>query len=80
MNAIQGIEDGMDQINHVEYLTPLMVDPKSQAIDPADSPNVKKVIKLLLEHHTVVDDTLALMEVITAFRWTIRFPALSRAY
>lgn len=63
MNAIQGIEDGMDQINHVEYLTPLMVDPKSHTID-ADAPNVKKVIKLLLEHHIVVDDTLALMEVI----------------
>ncbi|HEV8181792.1 MAG TPA: amidohydrolase, partial [Candidatus Angelobacter sp.] len=34
MNAIQGIEDGMDQINHVEYITPLMVDSKSQTIDP----------------------------------------------
>jgi imidazolonepropionase-like amidohydrolase len=63
MNAIQGIEDGMDQINHVEYLTKVMVDPKSQTIDP-DAPNVKKVIKLLLEHHIVVDDTLALMEII----------------
>jgi imidazolonepropionase-like amidohydrolase len=63
MNAIQGIEDGMDQINHVEYLTKVMVDPKSQTIDP-DAPNVKNVIKLLLEHHIVVDDTLALMEVI----------------
>jgi imidazolonepropionase-like amidohydrolase len=63
MNAIQGIEDGMDQINHVEYLIKVMVDPKSQTIDP-DAPNVKKVIKLLLEHHIVVDDTLALMEVI----------------
>jgi len=63
MNAIQGIEDGMDQINHVEYLAKVMVDPKSQTIDP-DAPNVKKVIKLLLEHHIVVDDTLALMEVI----------------
>lgn len=63
MNAIQGIEDGMDQINHVEYITPLMVDPKSQTIDP-DAPNVKKVIKLLLDHHVVVDDTLALMEII----------------
>jgi imidazolonepropionase-like amidohydrolase len=64
MNAIQGIEDGMDQINHVEYLTSVMVDPKSQTIDP-DSPNVKKVIKLLLEHHVVVDPTLALMEIVT---------------
>jgi imidazolonepropionase-like amidohydrolase len=63
MNAIQGVEDGMDQINHVEYLTRVMMDPKSHTIDP-DAPNVKKVIKLLLEHHIVVDDTLALMEVI----------------
>ena len=63
MNAFQGIEDGMDQINHVEYLTKIMVDPKSQTIDP-DAPNVKKVIKLLLERHIVVDDTLALMELI----------------
>ena len=63
MNAIQGIEDGMDQINHVEYITPLMVDPKSKTIDPA-APNAKKVINLLLEHHTVIDDTLALMEMI----------------
>jgi imidazolonepropionase-like amidohydrolase len=63
MNAIQGIEDGMDQINHVEYLTPLLEDPKSHTIDP-DAPNVKKVIKLLLDHHIVLDDTLALMEVI----------------
>jgi imidazolonepropionase-like amidohydrolase len=63
MNAIQGVEDGMDQINHVEYITPLMVDSKSQTIDP-DAPNVKKIIKLLLDHHVVVDDTLALMEII----------------
>jgi imidazolonepropionase-like amidohydrolase len=64
MNAIQGIEDGMDQINHVEYLTAVMVDTKSGTIDP-DAPNVRKVIKLLLAHHIVVDPTLALMEVVT---------------
>jgi imidazolonepropionase-like amidohydrolase len=63
MNAIQGIEDGMDQINHIEYLTGVLADPKSHTIDP-DAPNVKSVIKLLLEHHTVVDPTLALMEII----------------
>ena len=64
MNAIEGIEDGMDQINHVSYLAAVMTDPKSGMID-ADSPQVKKVIKLLLEHHTVVDPTLALMEIIS---------------
>jgi imidazolonepropionase-like amidohydrolase len=63
INAIEGIEDGMDQINHIMYLTTVMVDPKTNKIDP-DSPKVKKVIKLLLEHHTVVDPTLALLEIL----------------
>jgi len=64
MNAIKGIEDGMDQINHVSYLAAIMTDPKTGTIS-ADSPQVKKVIQLLLDHHTVVDPTLALMEIIT---------------
>ncbi|HEY7405978.1 MAG TPA: amidohydrolase family protein [Candidatus Angelobacter sp.] len=64
MNAIQGIEAGMDQINHVEYLTSVMEDPKSQTVDP-DSAQVKNVVKLLQEHHTVVDPTLALLEILT---------------
>jgi imidazolonepropionase-like amidohydrolase len=64
MNAIEGIEDGMDQINHVMYLTAVMTDAKTGTIS-ADSPQVKKIIKLLLEHHTVVDPTLALLEIIT---------------
>jgi imidazolonepropionase-like amidohydrolase len=63
MNAIEGIESGMDQINHITYLTAVMVDPISKTIDP-ESPQVKKVIKLLLEHHTVVDPTAALMEIL----------------
>lgn len=64
MNAIQGVEAGMDQINHVMYLTGVMADPKTHTIDP-DSEQVKNVIKLLLAHHTVVDDTLALLEILT---------------
>jgi imidazolonepropionase-like amidohydrolase len=63
MNAIEGVEDGMDQINHVQYLTAMMVDPKTHAVDP-DSPQVKTLLKLLLQHHTVVDPTIALMEII----------------
>ncbi|HZU32190.1 MAG TPA: amidohydrolase family protein [Candidatus Angelobacter sp.] len=64
MNAIEGVEDGMDQINHAMYLTAVMADPKTNTIDP-NSPQVKKVIKLLLEHRTVVDPTLALLEILT---------------
>jgi imidazolonepropionase-like amidohydrolase len=64
MNAIQGIEAGMDQINHVMYLATVMVDPETGTISE-DSPQVKKVIALLRQHHTVVDPTLALMELLT---------------
>ncbi|HEY2391600.1 MAG TPA: amidohydrolase family protein [Candidatus Angelobacter sp.] len=63
MDAIEGIEDGMDQINHIPYLTQVMTDPKSGTVS-SDSPQAKKVIHLLLEHHTVVDPTLALFEII----------------
>jgi imidazolonepropionase-like amidohydrolase len=64
MNAIEGIEDGMDQINHVRYLTEVMADPKTGTVS-ADSPEAKKVIKLLLAHHTVVDPTVALFEILS---------------
>ena len=63
MDAIEGIESGMDQINHIMYLTTVMMDPASKTIDP-ESAQAKKVVKLLLEHHTVVDPTLALLEII----------------
>jgi len=61
MNAMQAIDDGMDQINHVQYITAVMVDPKTRTIDP-ESEQVKKVIAALQQHHTVIDPTMALME------------------
>jgi imidazolonepropionase-like amidohydrolase len=69
MNAIQGVEAGMDQINHVQYITPLML-PKDfrpvrgQAPPPIDfqSPEAQRVIQFLVAHHTVIDPTLAIFE------------------
>ncbi|HYX52955.1 MAG TPA: amidohydrolase family protein [Candidatus Limnocylindrales bacterium] len=61
MNAMQAIDDGMDQINHIQYITAMMVDPKTRTIDP-DSEQVKDLIAALQQHHTVVDPTMALME------------------
>jgi imidazolonepropionase-like amidohydrolase len=63
MNAIQGIESGMDQINHISYLMAVMRDEKTGTVSE-DSPEVKNVIQVLREHHTVVDPTLALMEIV----------------
>jgi imidazolonepropionase-like amidohydrolase len=64
MNAIEGVQDGMDQINHIYYLTAVMTDPKTGTIDP-QSEQVKKVIRILLQHHTVIDPTIALFEILT---------------
>jgi imidazolonepropionase-like amidohydrolase len=64
MNAIEGVKDGMDQINHIYYLTALMADPKTGTIHP-ESEQVKNVIKVLLEHHTVIDPTVALFEILS---------------
>jgi len=63
MTALQVVESGMDQINHISYLTAVMVDPETRKIDP-DSPRVKDVLKFLLDHHTVVDPTISLMELV----------------
>lgn len=64
MNAVEGVEDGMDQINHITYLTAVMADPKTKTIDP-DSQQVKKLISVLRQHHTVVDPTVALFEILS---------------
>jgi imidazolonepropionase-like amidohydrolase len=63
MTALEGIEDGMDQINHVAYVTSVMADPKTKTVTP-DSAQVKAVLDAFAQHHTVVDPTLALMELL----------------
>jgi imidazolonepropionase-like amidohydrolase len=68
MDARQGIEAGMDQINHVQYLPGLMV-PKVErepgAPQPpfdASTPEAKSMLDFLVQHHTVIDPTLAIFE------------------
>jgi imidazolonepropionase-like amidohydrolase len=63
MTALEGIDDGMDQINHVAYVTSMMADPKTNAVTP-DSAQAKAVLDAFARHHTVVDPTLALMELV----------------
>jgi imidazolonepropionase-like amidohydrolase len=55
-NAMQGVEAGMDQINHLFYVSNMM---RSAADAPVDvnSEQSKKVIAFLKEHRTVVDPT-----------------------
>jgi imidazolonepropionase-like amidohydrolase len=66
LDARQAIEAGMDQINHVQYLPGLMV-PKREPgtplppFDPS-TPEAKGMLEFLVQHHTVIDPTLAIFE------------------
>jgi imidazolonepropionase-like amidohydrolase len=68
MNAIQGVEAGMDQINHIQYLPPVMIAPtmKSQpGVPPAidfQSPQAQRALAFFKQHGTVIDPTLVIFE------------------
>jgi imidazolonepropionase-like amidohydrolase len=80
MNAYQAIDAGMDQINHIQYVVDLMIpesdklperptrDQRMAAISAIDvnSPEAKKAINFLKDHGTVIDPTMALIEMFTA--------------
>ncbi len=77
LNAYQAVEAGQDQINHIDYVANIMKAPlpegatrldryKADANIDLDSPEAKKALAFLKEHHTVIDPTLALMEFFTA--------------
>lgn len=61
VSTMGGIEDGMDQINHLNYVTSMLREPGAGrggggAID-VTSPTARSAIAFLLAHHTVVDPT-----------------------
>lgn len=75
MSIYDGVNAGMDQVNHITYalqaLYPASFDPRkatpeqrleaARALDPAGEEG-RRLIAFLREHHTVVDDTVALYE------------------
>ena len=77
LTAYQGVDAGMDQINHIGYVTDIMRPalPMSasrlermhaDASVDINSPEAKKAVTFLVEHGTVVDPTIALSELYTA--------------
>jgi imidazolonepropionase-like amidohydrolase len=56
MNAFEGVDAGMDQINHLQFVTRVMHPAGTQAID-LNSPEAKKAIAFFKEHQTVIDPT-----------------------
>jgi imidazolonepropionase-like amidohydrolase len=72
MTAIDGVNDGMDQINHIQYEMPYFTHPvlgadgkpdhtKAPVLD-LNGPRAKELIATLQAHHTILDPTIALFE------------------
>jgi hypothetical protein len=72
MTAIDGVNDGMDQINHISYEVPYFAHPamgadgkpdrtKPPVLD-LDGPKGKELIAALLAHHTILDPTMVVFE------------------
>lgn len=59
MNAFDGVNDGMDQINHIGYAMSVMrAAGNASRFDPG-SPEARKAIQFFQEHHTVIDPTVS---------------------
>jgi len=73
MTAIEGVNDGMDQINHIAYELPYFArtvlgpdgkpDRAQAPVPELNGPRVKDLISTLQFHHTVLDPTVALYEI-----------------
>jgi imidazolonepropionase-like amidohydrolase len=57
LTTIAGIEAGMDQINHLNYVTSMLRAPGSTGPIDLQSDTARSGIQFLLDHHTVVDPT-----------------------
>jgi Amidohydrolase family len=71
MTAIDGVNDGMDQINHIQYELPYFAHPSLDRGKPdhtkppvleLDGPKAKELISALKAHHTVLDPTMVVYE------------------
>lgn len=62
MNLLQGVDSGMDMVNHIPFVAAVLHKGKDFSIDFSDPKNAE-VIRFLKDHHTVVDPTLAVYEI-----------------
>ncbi len=66
MNALDAVAAGMDQINHLTFVSPVL-EPKAEGSEgnlsnELDSPRARQSLKLLRERGTVIDPTMATLE------------------
>jgi len=57
LNAFQGVEAGMDQINHLNYASQMMRAPGNREPIDFKSDRAVRAVQFLQEHHTVIDPT-----------------------
>jgi imidazolonepropionase-like amidohydrolase len=57
LTTMAGIEAGMDQINHLNYVTSMLRAPGASGAPDLESDTAKRAIQFLLDHRTVVDPT-----------------------
>jgi imidazolonepropionase-like amidohydrolase len=67
MNALRAVEAGQDQVSHINFIAPVVV-PRRAASGQGfefNTPDAKQAIQFFLDHKTVIDPTLAYMEMFT---------------
>jgi imidazolonepropionase-like amidohydrolase len=57
LNAFEGVEAGMDQINHLNYVSNMMRTGGGRGAIDVNSDIAQKAIQFFKDHHTVVDPT-----------------------
>lgn len=69
MNAIEAVEAGMDQLNHINYVATGFVHGQERGDVPLaidlNSPESRAALRLFQERGTVIDPTMAVMELMT---------------
>jgi imidazolonepropionase-like amidohydrolase len=63
MSTKAGIDSGMDQINHMQYIYAMMKKNKDRSVDLTDTANIA-VLDYLLAKRTVVDPTIGVFEMV----------------
>lgn len=61
MTLQQGVDSGMDMVNHVQYVYSVMKRNKDRSINFEDSTSIA-AINFIKEHHVVIDPTLGVFE------------------